>query len=181
MRDLTREAAHSAGNPAGNRFADDEKVGRDSDTARMTAGAAAQRVSLIDGKQRTMVRAQSVRGGPEPVLGQNHARVRHHGFGEHARDIAVRQFVFERRWIVELHDTRMCREVCDATDLACAIHDATVVGAHQCVIQRAVIAAVEDERFRALGHRTRPAQHGAIGVGRGLRHLPLRQSKAFRQ
>jgi hypothetical protein len=54
-------------------------------------------------------------------------------------------------------------------------------GAHQRLVDRAVVTTIEYQDARPPGDGARPAQRGAVRVGGGLRHLPERQAEQVRE
>ena len=181
LREFRGETVNSRRHAARNGFAHDQEIGRQPDTMCVASRTAAQRVSLVDGEQCSVTGTQLARLFPEIPLGQHHAGVRHDRFRQHASDLAIGKGAFERREIVEFDDASVRDEVRNRTDLSRTGDDSIALETHQRVFERAVITTVEHQNASAAGQRSRPAQHCAVRVRRGLGDLPARQPETFGQ
>ena len=111
-------------------------------------------------------------------VGHDDADVGQCRLGEHASDVAHGQRRFERGEVVERHDDRGGRGVEGGPDVARPLHGATIgVEGGQCLVDRAVIAPVEDQHLGSAGEMAGEPQHETVGVGGGHRHLPDRQAE----
>jgi len=84
----------------------------------------------------------------ENRLRRDHAEIRHEGLGEHAGDIARGQGLVERRDVVELDDPRDLPVIHGIRVDAVAQHGLAAAQRHMRLLDRAVIAAVEDQNLR---------------------------------
>ena len=71
------------------------------------------------------------------------------------------------------------RQVAELAGEARLVDRLAVVQPHHRLVDRAVIAAVEDEDLRPAGDGAGDAQREAVGVGRGGGDLPVRQAEAL--
>ena len=83
--------------------------------------------------------------------------------------------------VVELHDLRRQRRVNGRPDIPGARPHDAVLGRRERLVDRPVVAPVEDEHLPAAGHLTGEPQCEAVRVGRGQRELPEREPEAPRQ
>ena len=79
--------------------------------------------------------------------------------------------------IVELDDARRLGVVAELAGKARPVDRLAVLQPHEGVVDRAVIAAVEDEDLRPVGDRAGDTQGKAVGVGGRRRHLPEGQAE----
>ena len=94
----------------------------------------------------------------KPGSGQDDADVRQRRLGEHAGDVAVGELALERLDVVALDDARGLGERHRRPDVALARDDAAVASsADERLVDRAVVAPVEDEDLRPPGELARRA------------------------
>ena len=93
----------------------------------------------------------------------------------------MRQRGFERRQVVELDDARELASGRSPARAAPGGSRPTVHQPHEGFVDRAVVAAVEDQDLRSPGDGAGDAQREAVGVGGRRRDLPVRQAEAFGQ
>ena len=117
----------------------------------------------------------------EPVLGEDDPDVRQRGLGEDAGDVLGSKRFLEPVEVVELHDLRRQRRVNGRPDIPGARPHDAVLGRRERLVDRPVVAPVEDEHLPAAGHLTGEPQCEAVRVGRGQRELPEREPEAPRQ
>ena len=117
----------------------------------------------------------------ETRLRQHDADVRQCRLGEHARDVPRRKRLLERVDVVPLDDLRGQRQVDRRADVAGARDHPVAVQRRERLVDRAVVAVVEDEDLRTLRDLARQPQCEAVGVGRRERELPRREPEAAGQ
>ena len=111
-----------------------------------------------------------------PGLGMHDPDVRQRRLGEHERDVAVRELALERVDVVELDDPRRDRRIDRRPEVAAArATTPSVAERRERLVDRAVVAPVEDEDLRPPGEVAGEADREAVGVGRRQRELPARQ------
>ena len=118
---------------------------------------------------------------PKPALGQHHADIGHHRFGQDAGHIAGCQRGLQRREIVELDHARGLGEFMHLTEQTVTLHRLAPDKIDKHILNGTVVAAVKHQQDFALCRCTNPAQHEAIGIGGRHGELPHRQSKTLRQ
>ena len=178
-RDLVGEAPHARRHAAGDGLADDEQVGFEAVRARVAAGTRGDRVRLVDQQQGAGVAREAPQLGVEPGLGEHHAGIGHHGLGDHAGHVAVRERGFELGQVVELDDARELSEVGGLAQQARTVHGAPAHEPHEGLVHRAVVAAVEHQDLRPTGDGACHAQREAVRIGGRRGDLPLRQAEAL--
>ncbi len=182
LRHRVGKAPDAGGHAAGDRLAEHEQVGFEAVRPRIAARSGRNRVRLVDQQQRSGAPRQPAQLVVEPGLGQHHAGVGHHRLGDHARDVAMRQRLLERRQD-SLNSTTRANCV---RSFGCPSSPGRLTGlpsteAQVGLVHRAVVAAVEDEDLRASGDGARHPQCEPVRVGRGGRDLPVRQPEPLHQ
>ena len=115
----------------------------------------------------------------EARFGQHDADVGERRFGEHGGDVAGREGLFERRDVVELDDLGRQVHVDRGADVAgTRAGDAAGADGDERLVDRAVVAPVEDQHLGPPGDVAGDAQGEAVGVGRRHRDLPEGQAEA---
>ena len=155
------------------------RSGSSPQAARAAARTSADRVGLVDHEQR----AGGARQLPQRVvvagIGQHDADVGERRLGEDAGHVAHGQRRLERGHVVEGHDDGGQRGIDLRADGAVPGHDLpAVVERGQGLVDRAVVAPVEDEDLGPAGDVAGEPQHEAVGVGGRHRQLPERQPEA---
>ncbi len=117
----------------------------------------------------------------EARLRMDDADVREHRLGEHASDVAGCQLALERLDVVPLDDARRQVERHRRAEIALALDDAAVTQRCERLVDRAVVAPVEDEHLRPARDEAGKADREAVRVGRRDRELPPRQAEPPRQ
>ena len=87
----------------------------------------------------------------EAGVGQDDADVGQRRLGQHAGDVAVRELALERLEVVELDDARRLGGIDRRPDAALARPDLAVDERGDRLVDRAVVAPVEDEDLRPAG------------------------------
>ena len=181
LGELGRDAERRSGHPAADRLADRDDVRLEVPRPGAAAGAGAQRVRLVDREQRARSAGQLAERVVEPVLGEDDPDVRQRGLGEDAGDVLGSKRFLEPVEVVELHDLRRQRRVNGRPDVPGARPHDAVLGRRERLVDRPVVAPVEDEHLPAAGHLTGEPQCEAVRVGRRQRELPERKPEAPRQ
>ena len=115
-------------------------------------------------------------------LRQHDADVRERRLGQHARDVAAGERPPHALEVVELDDDGGLRRVDLRADVAGLLDGLAVLADDRDrLVDRAVVAPVEDEHLRAPLDLARDAQGEAVGVRRGQRELPVRHAEAAAQ
>ena len=117
----------------------------------------------------------------EAGIRMDDAHVGESRLGQHARDVAVGERRLERRGIVELDDPRRLDGIDRRAKVAPARDHAAVTERRERLVDRPVIAPVENEHLRPAGDPPREADREPVGVGRGQGELPERQAEPARQ
>ncbi len=117
----------------------------------------------------------------EARLGMDDPDVRQDRLGEDAGDVAVRQLTLERVDIVPLDDPRRLVQGHRRAEIAVPLDDPAVLKRGECLVDRAVVAPVEDEHLRAARDQAGEPDREPVGVGRGQRELPPGKSEAARE
>ena len=108
--------------------------------------------------------------------------VGHDGFGQDAGDVFGRQGCFESADFIELDCLGEGGQILRLANkprvgTVCPVGRRRDKG----LIDRTMIASIENEYLLAASYGAAPAQDRPIGVGGGCRDLPIGQVKAFRQ
>ncbi len=111
----------------------------------------------------------------EPRVGQDDPDVRERRLGEHAGHVLVCERRLERVHVVELDHPRGLGGVDGRAHVAEARTGHAVLERHDRLVDRAVVAVVEDQDLRAPGDRSRQPDREAVRVGGGQAELPERQ------
>ena len=93
----------------------------------------------------------------------------------------MRQRIAQAIDVVELDDPRELREIRDLTQQARPMDGTPIDESHVRFIDRAVVAAIEDQDLRPSRHGSGHAQREAIRIRRRRRDLPVRQAEALGQ
>jgi hypothetical protein len=106
----------------------------------------------------------------ETLLRQHHADVGHDRLGDHRRRATAGEYTLDRRQIVERHGVGARADIMIHADETGARPGAGFVlhirhGAHQCLFDRAVIAATNTRMRGRPAIAARPTQRRAIGIG----------------
>lgn len=102
----------------------------------VAAGAAAQGVRFVHHQLAAVATDDVNRALPEAGLGQDHADVGHHRFGQHAGHIAQRQRGLQCGEVVEFDDARGGGQTVHLAQQAVALHGAAVGEIDEHVIAR---------------------------------------------
>ena len=179
LGDIRAHAVRRRRHAAADRLADDEQIGPQAPRLCRPAGTGTDRVGLVDHEQRACAIAQLAQRLVVAGVGQHDADVGERRLGEHTRNVAGRERGLEGGEVVELHDLRSERGVDGRADRAVAHDDgAGRVERGERLVDRAVVAPVEHEHLGAPGDLAGEAEHEAVGVGGGHRHLPIWQAEA---
>ena len=95
--------------------------------ARVTAGARANRMRLIENQKRSGPPRQFAQRGVKSRIGMNDADVGHRRLGKHARHVTPRERFFECVEIVEFHHTRGLRRIYWRADISTARNDSAIL------------------------------------------------------
>jgi hypothetical protein len=173
---------YSAGQAAGDGLAADEEIRGESVNPGVATMTRRQGVRFVDGEQHIVPGAACAQGLEKAGLRQHHAGIGHHRLGEHAGDVAACQCLFHGSQVVELDHRSRGARIMHGPDLpgprqrgAIGAHD------HHGLVDTAVVAAIEHQHLRPARGHARQAQHGAVGIGGGLRDLPPGQAEQRRQ
>jgi hypothetical protein len=138
-------------------------------------------MGLIKNQQRICLvaeRAQHIQ-----IAGQiaNHTDIGHHRFSEHTGDIAAFQFAFQRMHIVKLDNGGGGQQVMHLPDQALPQHRGRTRGmaaqVDKDIVDRTMIAAIEDQDFLPPRNPPAPADDRAIGFARRGGDLPIGQAE----
>jgi hypothetical protein len=169
------------GHAAGHAFADDEDVG----AQRMDAGVAAEArgdgMRLVDDEKRAVFQRKLAKAVVELGLGQDHAGVGHHRFGQDRADVALGEGGFDAGQVIEFAGDGGLRQVVHLAEEAGGIDGFPVLQGDEGVIHSAVVAAVEHEDLGPAGDGAGDAECKAVGVGRGGGDLPAEGAEAVGQ
>ena len=177
--DVGAHAPHACRDAAGDRLAEHEKVGVEAVASGVAAEPGRDGVRLVDEEQRSRRAGQAAQAVVVAGIGEHHAGVGQHRFGDDAGDVAVGERGFERREVVELDDLRALGQVAELAGEAGPVGGAAADDAHHRLVDRAVVAAVEDEDLRPAGDGAGDAQREAVGVGRRRGYLPEGQAEGL--
>ena len=114
----------------------------------------------------------------EARLRQDDADVRQRRLGEDARDVAVGELALQRLGVVPLDDARGLVQRHRRPDVSLARDDRVAVESDERLVDRAVVAPVEDEDLRPAGQLAGEPDGEAVRVGRGQRELPARRGRS---
>ena len=117
----------------------------------------------------------------EARVGMDDPDVRERRLGQDAGDVARRELALERLEVVELDDTRGHVEGDRRAEVAAPSHDTAVAQRDERLVDRAVVAPVEDEYLRTPGDLACEPDREAVRVGRRERELPVREPEAPRE
>ena len=181
---LGQLGAHPVGadrHAAADRLAERDRVGLEAPGRGAAARAGAQGVGLVDDQQRAVAAAGLPHGGEEAVLGQHDADVRERRLHQHARHVAVASAAS-----TVSSSLNSATRVVSAGSTAGPTLPARERSVPPCerderLVDRAVVAPVEDEHPRPAGHLAADPQEPAVGVGRRERELPERNAEAARE
>ena len=144
VRHTLGEAIDRCGNAAGDGLAQHHAIWLQPVFAGIATGAGRHAVRLVDDQQRAIFAGQFAQCRVIAVVGQHHAHVGHDRFGQHASHIAIGQRRLERRNVVELDDLGELREVAHLADQGGVGVGRAAVDGHVGLIDRAVVAVIED-------------------------------------
>ena len=134
---------------------------------------------LVVDEQRPRLAADLLESLEEARLGQHDADVRERRLGQHTRDVAAREDPPHALEIVELHHRRGLRGIDLRPDVARLLNGLAVLADDRDrLVDRPVVAPVEDEHLRPALDLARDPQCEAVGVRRGERELPVRHAEA---
>ncbi len=180
--DFLRKSVSRAGNACADRLAEYDHVGLEILGARVAAGAGADGMGFVDDQKRSVLARDFAKGLMVSGLGMDDADISHRGLRQNAGDIIGMKCGFERIHVVELDDLGGDRGIDGRSDVsgprACG---AVGVKGDESFVDRAVIAPVEDQNFRAAGNLAGEADREAISVGGGERELPVGKVEALLQ
>ena len=181
FRDVGGEPVGRRGDPAPDRLPNGEQVRFEPVHRRVPAGACTERVRLVDDQQGLRTARQLAQHLVEARLGMDDPDVRQDRLGEDARDVAVRQFPLERIDVVPLDDSRRLVQGHRRAEIAVPLYDLAVPKRGECLVNRAVVAPVEDEHLRAARDQAGEPDREPVGVGCGERELPPGKSEPPRE
>ena len=160
------------------RLADRQEVGLEVVRARVTAGARADRVRLVDHEQRPV----ALRHIPERLViagvRQDDADVGQRRLDQHAGDVALRQLALEPVEVVDLDSPRRDRGLDGSSDRVRTEREGPFLQDDEGLVHGAVVAPGVDEHLRPARYLAREADREPVRVGRGQRELPRRQPEA---
>ena len=107
----------------------------------------------------------------------HHADIGHQRFGQYASNVATAQSSGERVHIVKLDCNRRRQQILHLPDQAWPVDCTAIAQVDEHIINRAMIAAVEDQNLVAPSNPATPANNGSVCFACCRRHLPLRQSE----
>ena len=177
-----RHAPDAGRAPAGHRhLPTHEEVGLQPVDAGVAAKAGGDRVRLVDQQQRA-VRVASAARRPswKPGSGSTMQQLVITGSVRIAATSPCASAASSAGRSLNSTAHRPRRQVVDLPDEARAVDRLPVLQRHHRVVDRAVVAAVEDEDLRPPRHRARDAQREAVGVGRGGGDLPDGRGRSVR-
>jgi len=164
------------------RLADGHHVGAQAPGTGAAAVAGAERVGLIVDEQGPSLVAEGAHGVQEPRLRRDDADVGHGRFHEDGGDVAGGERLAQGVDVVELDDLGGQRRVDLGPHVARLGHRPAVgTDDDDGLVDRAVVAAREDEDVRASRDLARHAQHEPVRVSGGERELPVGEAEATLQ
>ena len=179
LGDLVGHAPGAERHSAGDRLAAGHEVGLEVPQRGQAARPDDLRVRLVEGQQRPGL-AREPRAGPRgsPASGRIRPKLLvSAGSVEHEGHLVALEGPSQRVGVVEGHDDRLLD---DAPGQAPLLGHEVAVGVEldECLVEVAVVVAVEHEHLLAPGHDAGDADRLGVGLRRRQRVLPLRQAVA---
>jgi hypothetical protein len=172
LGEVVRHPEGGGGNAAADRLPDHEDVRLEAVCSRVAAWANADRVGLVDGEERSVPPRQGAELLVEARFWHHHPDVRQCGLGKHDRHVLVCELAFERLEVVELDHTGGQLRGYGRAEAAAPRYDVTGVEGCEALVDRAVVAVVENEDLRPARNVTGVAKDVSVRVGCAERELP---------
>ena len=134
-----------------------------------------ERVRLVDDQERARLAGRLPKNIVEAGLGMDDPDVRQGRLRQDARDVADGELALERLDVVPLDHPRRFVERDRRTDVPFTGGDGCAVERGKRLVDRPVVAPVEDEDFRSARELARQPDREAVCVGRGKSELPTRE------
>ncbi len=176
---LGRDPVRADGHAAADRLAERHGVRLEPPRRRAPSGPRAERVRLVDDEERAVLRAEPANVLHEARLRQDDPDVRERGLHQEAGDVAVLEHGLHGPELVELRHPRGLGGIERRPHEALAgAGEALLVEHHERLVDRAVVAPVEDSDPRTAGHVPAHPDHPAVRVGGSERELPVGHAEA---